>query len=66
MKRRERAATNFGVRVKALSLMPGLDPGIHAVTARQFGGAIGMDCRVKPGNDEKEGALRVGGLSNPP
>jgi hypothetical protein len=32
--------------------MPGLDPGIHAVTARQAESQMEWDCRVKPGNDE--------------
>jgi hypothetical protein len=33
-----------------LSVMPGLDPGIH--TARQHALHFIMDCRVKPGNDK--------------
>jgi hypothetical protein len=32
--------------------MPGLDPGIHAVARQQICSANGLDCRVKPGNDE--------------
>jgi len=31
-------------------VMPGLDPGIHQPSKVFF--AKGMDCRVKPGNDE--------------
>jgi hypothetical protein len=30
-------------------VMPGLDPGIHQSSEEFF---EGMDCRVKPGNDE--------------
>jgi hypothetical protein len=33
-------------------VMPGLDPGIHAISSQQVS-ANGMDCRVKPGNDEE-------------
>ncbi len=32
--------------------MPGLDPGIHSGT-RSHLTSYGMDCRVKPGNDDK-------------
>ena len=32
--------------------MPGLDPGIHAVSPPARIDANGMDCRVKPGNDD--------------
>jgi hypothetical protein len=31
-------------------VMPGLDPGIHAIAPPLRGR---VDCRVKPGNDEK-------------
>ena len=31
--------------------MPGLDPGIHLLFARSLF-SKGMDCRVKPGNDD--------------
>ncbi len=34
--------------------MPGLDPGIHSVHLRDRCGGYGMDCRVKPGNDDTE------------
>jgi hypothetical protein len=34
--------------------MPGLDPGIHTVTPPRRVKANGMDCRVKPGNDESQ------------
>jgi hypothetical protein len=44
--RRENSACQFSL------VMPGLDPGIHAVTAQIVEKANGMDCRVKPGNDE--------------
>jgi hypothetical protein len=35
------------------TVMPGLDPGIHAAARRNAGRAScgSMDCRVKPGND---------------
>jgi hypothetical protein len=41
--------------------MPGLDPGIHEALLQQqpYGCRlrhINMDCRVKPGNDEREAA----------
>jgi hypothetical protein len=32
--------------------MPGLDPGIHSVTVSDNRRRDGMDCRVKPGNDD--------------
>jgi len=37
-------------------VMSGLDPGIHSVTANC--NRNGMDCRVKPGNDNKEGGRK--------
>jgi hypothetical protein len=33
-------------------VMPGLDPGIHSVTVELGSQGDGMDCRVKPGNDD--------------
>jgi hypothetical protein len=33
--------------------MPGLDPGIHSVAVAGWYLGHGMDCRVKPGNDDK-------------
>jgi hypothetical protein len=33
--------------------MPGLDPGIHPATLTASTRRNGMDCRVKPGNDDK-------------
>jgi hypothetical protein len=33
--------------------MPGLDPGIHSVTLSAKLDRYGMDCRVKPGNDDR-------------
>ena len=35
-------------------VMPGLDPGIHSVTLKLGFGGSGMDCRVKPGNDDSQ------------
>ncbi len=32
--------------------MPGLDPGIHSVAVMLGSSGYGMDCRVKPGNDD--------------
>jgi hypothetical protein len=32
--------------------MPGLDPGIHSVAQGTTATGYGMDCRVKPGNDD--------------
>jgi hypothetical protein len=32
--------------------MPGLDPGIHSVAMAIVLRRYGMDCRVKPGNDD--------------
>jgi hypothetical protein len=34
--------------------MPGLDPGIHSATLIKLVTRYGMDCRVKPGNDDNE------------
>jgi hypothetical protein len=34
--------------------MPGLDPGIHSVTVVSCRDGNGMDCRVKPGNDDDD------------
>jgi len=33
--------------------MPGLDPGIHSMAAETRTSRSGMDCRIKPGNDDK-------------
>jgi hypothetical protein len=33
--------------------MPGLDPGIHSVAYSDNLRRYGMDCRVKPGNDDR-------------
>ena len=35
-------------------VMPGLDPGIHSVTLKGSRERGGMDCRVKPGNDDND------------
>jgi hypothetical protein len=43
--------------------MPGLDPGIHAISSQQVS-ANGMDCRVKPGNDEESAASRPARVSS--
>ena len=37
-------------------VMPGLDPGIHSVAVEVYLVNYGMDCRVKPGNDDKNSA----------
>jgi hypothetical protein len=39
-------------------VMPGLDPGIHSVTVTSVDCRYGMDCRVKPGNDDKKRFVR--------
>src|SRR5262245_43988123 len=44
------------LRGRSNSVMPGLDPGIHAVAPQRRGG-LGMDRRVKPGDDEKRRLL---------
>jgi hypothetical protein len=36
--------------------MPGLDPGIHATAPPPKGS---VDCRVKPGNDEKRAVFEL-------
>ena len=54
-----------------LGVMPGLDPGIHeAVQRLRLYGyhplRFIMDCRIKPGNDEREvGARESGSELNP-
>jgi hypothetical protein len=37
-------------------VMPGLDPGIHATASPPSGS---VDCRVKPGNDEKRAVFEL-------
>ncbi|MGH6923126.1 MAG: tRNA (N(6)-L-threonylcarbamoyladenosine(37)-C(2))-methylthiotransferase MtaB [Propylenella sp.] len=39
-------------------VMPGLDPGIHSGTVEGVLGGDGMDCRVKPGNDDNGAAVQ--------
>jgi hypothetical protein len=38
-------------------VMPGLDPGIHSAIGPLCAMFHRMDCRVKPGNDDKVGWL---------
>jgi hypothetical protein len=46
--------------------MPGLDPGIHSATPVGIRCRHGMDCRVKPGNDDKgEYGARKSSLKRP-
>ena len=40
-------------RLSPVVVMPGLDPGIHSVAPASSRDGHGMDCRVKPGNDDK-------------
>jgi hypothetical protein len=44
------------MRYRQKVVMPGLDPGIHA-TAPPPSGSV--DCRVKPGNDEKRAVFEL-------
>ena len=42
----------ISVRFSVFVVMPGLDPGIHSGRPSCCGDDLGMDCRVKPGNDD--------------
>ncbi len=54
---RDRAAVGGRSRLSSV-VMPGLDPGIHSVALADVVSGYGMDCRVKPGNDD----INLGGF----
>ena len=57
VKRRSRRGGMISLRTRTV-VMPGLDPGIHAVTmVMMIATVTEWICRVKPGNDDKWGSL---------
>jgi hypothetical protein len=50
--------------VTSTVVMPGLDPGIQSVALGPDCDRYGMDCRVKPGNDDGRGRGHQGLWSN--